>query len=576
MTQGTARTKKFSIKFPHDRAHLHSIRQNIQVAYRGRRYTPTTTLSFNTRNGTLYERVITVSFDAGVPPNERVFYHHAVTSVVGHCLIRRRPHRLGTVYVQRFLLGQVLDMFRQYDSAQEDSIIAVPIAPYLNDGDLHGVNVKSVSHWFLGCLKRIVPHHPVDEAELRAFEIFYRDHVERMEPLPPIEISHEFLEDKWLHGSKYTLGEKNLFHKQLDIYLESRSVNPRIFSCNSFIKRELYDEVKYARIINSRSDMFKAVVAPYIKLIEDQVYDEHFIKHHLPQWTVDRMKQIHSEYGQITETDYSSFEGSFTNKVLQRCEKMFFRWMLRNNPEIWQIVQAAYERPNHIIHSSGISLETKGTRMSGEMWTSLCNGFMNKMLMEYTMRVNGTTGDYLVEGDDGFIATVVPMDWSCVGRLGFKLKSEYVSSINDASFCGIAVNSEGKATGNVMKQLVRFGYTQDDYLVRYHTNRPKKYKRRLQEMVRAKAMSANAMFHGAPILWKVCKVCLDSTPKITPSKKCFDWWEWDTFGPSMYTDQIDEPTHADRMLFFEQTGISPAKQESIEREITRLDMSINV
>lgn len=522
-----------------------------------------------------YEYAITSIFPQGTPAASRIHHHQDVFSVMGNMAVQFTMHNLKCLYTAPLNLEDVLALVGKHDHSHERAHVALPIAPYTIDY-LYGVTPDSTLHWYLGCLKRIVVNHPVNQLVMGDFAAFYRRQVEKMDPIPHIDPSHELLDEKWLNGSKYTRAEKKNFHRDLDRYLSNGCLSAGAYACKSFIKRELYDEPKYARIINSRSDIFKAVTAPYVKFIEDQVYDEHFIKHHLPSWTVERMKEIHAKYGQITETDYSSFEGSFTEQALIQCEKHLFKHMLQNNPQIWKIVKQSFNCENKLMHSSGVTLFTRGTRMSGEMWTSLGNGFMNKMLMEFTMHVNETTGDYLVEGDDGFIATTKKMDWGVVQALGFSLKSEFVNDINDMSFCGIAINSEGKPTGDIMKQLKRFGYTNDSYMLKHEILKTRKYHKREKMLVRAKALSAAATFKGAPILWKICQLCLDATNGVTPTRDCFDWWEWDTFGPSLYDGCVEEPTESDRLLFYDKSGVSPGKQRQIESEITRLHDSFYI
>lgn len=82
---------------------------------------------------------------------------------------------------------------------------------------------------------------------------------------------------------------------------------------------------------------------------------------------------------------------------------------------------------------------TSGTRMSGDMWTSLCNGFSNYVNVAFTMHEAGIR-DYsvLCEGDDGIIACNVPnaITSEQFEDLGFKIKIVPHDSIFSTAFCG--------------------------------------------------------------------------------------------------------------------------------------------
>lgn len=346
----------------------------------------------------------------------------------------------------------------------------------------------------------------------------------------------------------------------------------RDYHCNSFIKRELYDEPKYARIINSRSDKFKAVTAPYCKMIESQVYNEHFIKHKLPSEVVGRLKEILDSYREVRETDYSSFESSFTPEIVEACENQLFRHMLSNNPEISHIFTHCYEfyddgvkhYNRNWLHFGGCSAGVIGTRMSGEMWTSLGNGFTNMMLMEFLAYKASAVIDYMVEGDDGFVGSNVPLPWHLVGDLGFKLKIEPVHSINECSFCGIAVMGD-VVIGTLTRSLNGYGWTQDPRcIVDWSNSRISGW---WLSMLRAKAMSFNVLHNSTPILYKIISRDLALTAGCQVLRKHIDnWWWWENFGVS---DKIPVEPSADlRQITYEMNpNLTPSNQVQIEQEV---------
>ena len=58
--------------------------------------------------------------------------------------------------------------------------------------------------------------------------------------------------------------------------------------------------------------------------------------------------------------------------------------------------------------AGNIQFEDLRNRKSGEMGTSCCNTFLNKMIIEYSAHQLGLTEDeydYFTEGDDGVVAS---------------------------------------------------------------------------------------------------------------------------------------------------------------------------
>lgn len=75
--------------------------------------------------------------------------------------------------------------------------------------------------------------------------------------------------------------------------------------------------------------------------------------------------------------------------------------------------------------------------MSGDMCTSLGNGFSNKMKAEFLAYKAGGTIDGFVEGDDGLFVTNFELRSSDYEKLGFTIKIEEIADPCEASFCGM-------------------------------------------------------------------------------------------------------------------------------------------
>lgn len=366
----------------------------------------------------------------------------------------------------------------------DDEIIGRRIMPSLGlnpfETQVYGTSLKDCTHYLAGLFKRIIPDYPVDPDLYDEFDQFFQSELKQIEPIPHIQpYSHENLDIYWLNDTeKYTLKQKKHFHDLLDLYLNEHKTRG-MYDCQSFIKNEFYAEPKFARLINSRSDLFKVLTAPYIKLIEEiifvKTYPEHFIKHKQPEWTSQRLKQMFQNYHFVYETDYSSFESSFSLDILL-LEYKFFSHMLQNNPEILTLFYDALLNDNTIISSLGISATFAGTRMSGEMWTSLGNGFMNMMLIKFMAHKDNLQCDFLVEGDDGAACFNRPPNYQYVNDLGFRIKLVKGSQINDLNFCGIKVRRDGKPMADISRTFRNNSYSRRREIINMKETRKFKFK----------------------------------------------------------------------------------------------------
>lgn len=385
----------------------------------------------------------------------------------------------------------------------------------------------SVGNHYRGIRKRVAHDIKMSYKELNRFTEFCNQYIRKhYTPLPYIEPSEEFLE-QWLKHTKYTLKQKDMLRGEYRKFYDGKLSDHKFYRINSFIKKEFYEEMKEPRTINAPSNAMKAVLGPYIHEIEKIVFDEHFIKHLTPSQVAEKLKRISIGYSMIYETDYSSFEGTFSTFIMRACELALFKHLLANNKMIYKMIKKADMSERDVYFRNGIShCKFTGSRLSGALWTSLGNGFTNKMLVEYVAyrtRKRGFSFDYLVEGDDGFIATSLPLRWELVQRLGFRLKCDSRHNINDVSFCGICIGPQGLVP-DIKRTLKHFGYTFDNYLVN-NKGVSKRYLKREKEMIRAKAMSLLATSKATPILQPLALKLIELTEGVHVRLKDFDWWE---------------------------------------------------
>lgn len=309
--------------------------------------------------------------------------------------------------------------------------------PYCSDPDLD-MNLE------MAFRKRLCPVLPKGELPLyKELEIFVGEYLRKnFHPLPLVEYSREVFEE-WLSHTHYDGPRIEQLEHRYDV-LESKKfhLTNSSYSGEIFPKREFYEGPKDVRMINSRSDEFKVKVGPYIKMIEDQVYkDPHFVKgipiDQLPHKLI-KLKP----WDYIIETDYSSFESSFSYEYVKVVEMQMFRYFLVNNPEILSDVLNSYESsPDHErvqkLYSKRMTAHLTGCRLSGELWTSLGNGFSNLMNMLFLCKIKNIKCDGFVEGDDGLFGVSEPsLTKEDFARLGFVIKMDYVNQVQDTTFCG--------------------------------------------------------------------------------------------------------------------------------------------
>lgn len=277
--------------------------------------------------------------------------------------------------------------------------------------------------------------------------------------------------------------------------------DPKYKKCKCFVKDEPYTELKHCRNIFSRTDEHKCCVGPITQLISNELFKlPEFIKK-IPH--KDRPKYIDNMINivgaRVLCTDYSSFESSFTAEVQECCEFVLYEYMTQYLPE--QETYLRHMRAQigmNICDFKHFSIELKAKRMSGEMNTSLGNGFTNLMLMYFVCKQKGIAREdirMVVEGDDGLTAIVGPVlpTTEDFAKLGFTVKLEVKESIHTASFCGVIYHPDDCINvTDPLPELMTFGWSTRRYANAGHTVR--------MQLLRSKALSMIYQYPGCPVL----------------------------------------------------------------------------
>jgi hypothetical protein len=327
----------------------------------------------------------------------------------------------------------------------------------------------------------------------------------------PLHYATDTSVDTWLLATDYPYWRKcelkAAWEKVDNIWNEKYHV------CKSFMKDETYGEYKYPRGINSRRDEFKCFVGPIFKLIESVVYNHpSFIKHvpvaSRPNYIMNKLYNATAKY---FATDYTAFESLFTRELMEHTEFILYDYMTKDLPQHEEFMRACREVIGGLnkCDYKHFSVEIEATRMSGEMNTSLGNGFANLMIMLFLCEEVGSIScDGVVEGDDGLFAISGPapckQDFE---NLGLRIKLEEHSDISTASFCGIIFDPQDR--NNLVdprKVIQTFGWACGKYV----GARDKK----LRALLRCKALSLVFQYPGCPIVQALGEYGLRVTAEV--------------------------------------------------------------
>lgn len=375
----------------------------------------------------------------------------------------------------------------------------------------------------------------------------------------------------WIDSRPYPEWRKDQLRKVADDLGASRLIKKHK-KVKSFIKQESYTpKPKHARGIFSRTDYFKVKFGPICSKIEEQIYEiENFIKH-IP--VKDRPKYMEDYfsncYGENSATDYTSFESSFTPEVMSFTDKVMFDYFLQyiNNDEFEDIVSTL--RGTNECVFKWFTLYLEGARMSGEMNTSLSNGFANLMVMSFLVNQLGY-GELkmVVEGDDALAQTSTGKFPTSehFSKLGFNIKLELHKDRASASFCGIIYNQDDLINVTDPKEVMAsFGWANSRYC-RSKTNV-------LKALLRAKSFSYAFQYPGCPIIQEMAAYGLRMTKGMdirhfVKTNHSMSLWEREQVLAALDCGYANLPFQqipmGTRQLVEEQFGITVEEQIHIE------------
>ena len=393
----------------------------------------------------------------------------------------------------------------------------------------------------------------------------------KIEPLPK---DYDFSFDTWLSKTHYPEWRKEQLRKiNAEIqYMFERNDRDELkhFRVKLFCKDEVYLDFKHARGIYAREDVAKVVFGPYFKAIEEVIYGEkEFIKHVPVQKRAEYITEmLYTEGGKYVQTDYSSFEALFNPTLMENCEFVLYDHMLKHIPEgnfMLDILREVLQGTN-VIENKHFHALVVASRMSGEMNTSLGNGFSNLMLMFNLCERLGLECRGVVEGDDGlFVFTGQTPTTEQFTEMGCSIKLEVFTELSKASFCGLLFDPEAlQIVTNPYEILAQFGWTTKDYA--------KASLNKLKMLLRSKSLSYLYQYPGCPIVSELAEFGLRVTRSFDirkyaqNGKMCM--WEREQLLQALDNKHlcVKQEIHiGTRLLFEELYGISVSEQLMIEK-----------
>lgn len=291
----------------------------------------------------------------------------------------------------------------------------------------------------LGALKRVALETPKpNKTKLAQFKANTQRLAEKkLKPLSMEDVP-EFYD--WIATRNFSTSEKQDYIDAWEGMCDKHKIDPRGEGSmiKMFMKWESYTDFKYPRAINARVHETRCVLGPIFSAIGDQMFDlPDFIKkipvQDRPNYIYERLYRPDGVY---YATDISSMEASFSPEVLD-VEFTLYEHMLKNFTGPWLKICRSILVGQNVMKNKNFRMKVEGKRMSGEMNTSLGNGWMNLAMLDFLCNQLGSEYNGVFEGDD-CLANIVGMipTQEMYAEIGFKVKLEVHRALEEASFCG--------------------------------------------------------------------------------------------------------------------------------------------
>lgn len=353
----------------------------------------------------------------------------------------------------------------------------------------------------------------INRRTLKRFREFVRLWVKKN--LRPLSLSQTLSFSEWVMSRPYSLARKRDLIRKYIAVVRIDDPDKRYYELKCFVKDEFYGEYKHARGIYSRSDEFKCYTGPWFSAIEKVVFKlPWFIKYVPVHERAEHVRKALEQPGaKYMYTDYTAFESSFVAEFMEVCEFELYSYMvgdLADGSEWLKVIEQALLGEQKLNFRSFVA-RLRARRQSGEMCTSLGNGFSNLMIYLFACSEQGMLDDAVgfVEGDDGLFRCAYPERLeSYFAQLGFSIKLGTTDDLSRASFCGMLYDTvNGAVVTDVREALCTFGWVAAKYRRASRKN--------LISLVRAKALSMAYSYPKCPMLSSFALNVLRLTSGVT-------------------------------------------------------------
>jgi len=382
--------------------------------------------------------------------------------------------------------------------------------------------------------------------------------------------------ETWLASCPYPAWRKaQLLDLWYGLNQQFGNIKKKHCKVKAFCKDEFYPEIKHARGIYSRTDVFKCHVGPIFRLMEKEIFKHKaFIKKiavaDRPNYVRENLERVGYKYGCA---DYTAFESHFRKEIMGSLEFVVYDYMLQYLPEgakFMDIVRSCIGGQN-VCEFKSFTVLLNASRMSGEMNTSLGNGLSNLILLSYLFHKLGIDDvPVVVEGDDSLFAflNLCPSKED-FERCGFTIKLETTDSVAAASFCGMIFDTETNINiCDPRDALVTFGWAGKFYT---RTN-----KKNLMKLLRCKALSYAHQYPGCPIVAALAKCALRATRSydvrsFVENTRGIDMWDREKYRHALSPVPDVEVTMGTRLLMEKTFAVPVQSQIEIENYLLTTD-----
>lgn len=350
-------------------------------------------------------------------------------------------------------------------------------------------------------------------------------------------------------------------------------------SCDikSFVKDEFYPDIKPLRCINARDDWFKCCSGPLFDAISKKVFSLPYFIKKVPvlERPTDIIESIWDLVSDVINADATSYEAHFIEEIMDNIEFVLYDYMTERVPDYhhkMSYIKHVLKGPQ-LLKFKFMSVKLNATRMSGEMNTSLGNGFTTLMLNMFLSYIKNLKMNIRAEGDDNLSKwqksefKPTAEEWE---ELGWIMKIEEPREANLGAFCGNVFDVEDKIVVTDPRTALRtFGWTGKRYV---------SAGRALQlQLLRSKALSLSHQYNGCPLLGAFGRRVEQLTRGITIRKSvinCMEQYKREQAQIYITTPLPDyvEPPMATRLLVENLYGINIKDQLSFESSLTNLEL----